>query len=85
MLGVGKHIHRLDSAYLVLFCQQGEVAGLCGGVAAHVHDAFGLHHQQLLHHVGVHTAARRIGDDDVGLAVRRHKLGGQHLHHVAGK
>ena len=83
MLRVREHVHRLYFLHAVLRVKQGEVAGLRGGVAAHIDDARHLQLQQLLNDVRVHAGARRVGNDDVRLSVLRDELVGEDLRHVA--
>ena len=52
---VGEHIHRLHSRHLVLRIEQGQVAGLCGGVATDIDDAFGGGKEEGLNDVVVHA------------------------------
>ena len=83
MLGVREHVDRLDAGHPVFGNQKGEVAGLCGGVAADIYNFSWLHGEQLLDHFFVHAGAWRVGDDHVGLAVGDHEVGGEDLGHVA--
>ena len=85
VLCVRKHIDGLYAAHLVAGGQEADVAGLCGGVAADVYDASGLHGQELLHHFFVHAGAWRVGYDDVGPSLFGNEVGGEHFGHVAGK
>ncbi len=83
VLRVRKHIHGLHLLHAVLRVEQGEIAGLRGGVATHIDDARHLQLQQLLDDVRVHAGARRVGDDDIRFPVLRDELVGEDLRHIA--
>ena len=85
VLCVREHVDGLDASHLVFPGKEADVAGLCGGVAADVYDASGLHGEELFHDFLVHAGTRRVGDDDIGTAVRGDKVGGEHFGHVAGE
>lgn len=85
MLGMGEHVDGLHGHDGVFGVEEGEVAGLRGGVAAHVDDGFGLGAEDGVDHVGVHAGARRVDDHHVGLAVFGYEVVGENVLHVAGK
>ena len=69
MKGMRKHIHGLYFFYRVGLFHQGNVARLCGAVAAYVHNSFRGNFQYLLHYFRVHAVAGRIGDEYVRVTV----------------
>ena len=83
MVSVGKHVDWLDAMDAVLLREEGKVAGLSGGISADVYNLAGTHGEQLFDHLLVHAGAGRVGDHYVGSSVGRHKVGSQHLCHVA--
>ena len=85
MLSVWEHVDGLYVADVVGGCEEADVAGLSGGVAADVDDASGLHGKELLDYFFVHAGARGVGDDNIGTAVECDKFGGEDVGHVAGE
>ena len=85
MLRVREHVHGLYTCYLVLLTEQGEVAGLCGRITAHIHNALRGNVQQLFHYLLVHAGTWWVSDDNVGCAVLFDEISGEHLSHVTGK
>ena len=83
MLRVREHIYGLHGNNLVLLAKQLQVACLAGRIAADVDDALGLCIQDYLHHIGVHTCAGRVGDDDIGAPVSANEIVGKDILHVA--
>ena len=85
VLCVREHVDGLDASHLVFPGEEADVAGLCGGVAADVDDASGLHGEELLDYFFVHAGTRGVGDDNIGTAVECDKFGGEDFGHVAGE
>lgn len=85
VLSVWEHVDGLYVADVVGGCEEADVAGLSGGVAADVDDASGLHGEELLDYFFVHAGTRGVGDDNIGTAVECDKFGGEDFGHVAGE
>ena len=85
MCCVGEHVHGLDVEDVVVVGEDGEVAGLGGGVAAHIYHPLRGAGQEDAGDVGMDAGTRRVEHHDVGLSVFRDKRSVQHIFHVAGK
>ena len=84
-MGVGEHVNWLYAKDAVLHIEQAEVAGLCGGVTAHVDDALGLGKENGVDDIIVHTGTGRVGNDDIGTAILVDELLIEDVLHVARK
>ena len=80
---MGEHVDGLYGGDAVFGVERGEVAGLRGGVAADVDDAARGGGEDGLDDAGMHTGARRVGDDDVGAALGGDEPGCEDVLHVA--
>ena len=67
MGGMREHIDRLDGYHAIGFVELLQVARLGGRIAADVHDPLWCSPEDGLYHIGVHTSAWRVGDDDIGI------------------
>ena len=85
VLCVREHIDGLDALHLVVFAEQLKVASLCGRVATDIDDALRVGEEDGVDDVLVHAGTRRVGDDDVGLAVLLDEVAVQDVLHVASK
>ena len=83
--GVREHVDGLHLGYPVVGVQEGEVARLCGGVAAYVNDSLRARLEYYLYHIRMHACPWRVGDDDVGASVALYEGGGEDVLHVAGE
>ena len=80
-----EHIHWLHGGYFVFHIQQLQIACLSCRVTAHIHNAFRLCIQYHVHHIFVHTSARRVCDYYVWTAVLFDEFVGQYVFHIASK
>ena len=85
MLRVRKHIYRLDSLHLVLFGEQLKVASLCCRVATHINDTLGVGKEDGVDDILMHAGTRRVGYDDVGLAVLLDEVSIEDVLHVTSE
>ena len=81
---VGEHIDGLHRFDAVVGVEQRQVAGLRGGVAAHVDDPPGRGAQEDFDHRFIDARTRRIENHDIGTAVRGHERIVEHRLHVPG-
>ena len=79
-----EHVHGLHGLHPILGVEHLQVACLCGRVAADVYHPLRCGVEDGLHHIGMHTSPWRVGDDDVGTSVCRHKVIGEDVLHVSG-
>ena len=79
-----EHVHRLHRLHAVGTVHQRQVARLRRRIAAHVDDPLRRRAQDHVDHRLVHPGPRRVEDDDVRMAVRRHEGVVQHRLHVPG-
>ena len=84
MVRVGEHVDRLHRLDPVGAAHQRQVAGLRGGVAAHVDDPLRRGAQDHVENRLVDTRTRRVEDDDIRTSVRRNERVVEHLLHVPG-
>lgn len=82
---MGEHIDGLHGHYFIFGIKKSQVTGLRGRVTADVHNARGRGFQYDIHNVGVHTGARRVGNDDVGRAMLPDKFIVKNVFHVSGE
>ena len=64
-----KHVYRLYCHDLIVRIKKLEVAGLGGRVAADIDYALGSRTDDDIDDIGMHSGTRRVGDDDIRLAV----------------
>ena len=69
MMGVREHIDRLNAGYLIVRTQQFDVAGLRCRIAANVNNFLWGTIQNSIYHIGVHTGAGWVGNNNVGFAM----------------
>ena len=85
MMSVGEHIYRLYAQHLVLHIKQAEVAGLRGGVTAHVNDALGLSEKDGIDNIIMHAGTRGVSDNDIGTTILVDEFLVENILHVASK
>ena len=78
-----EHIYRLDGGDPIVGIEQGQVACLCGRVAADVNDTFRTCTENNADDILVHAGAWRIGDNDIRMAVPADEVFCQDVFHVA--
>ena len=83
MRSMREHIHRLHSLNAIGYIKSLEVAGLSGRVAAYVDNALGVGTKYSLYHVGVHTGAWRVGNDNIRTTMLGNELIVENILHVA--
>ena len=83
MLGMGKHIHGTNSAYIVFLFQKEDVPSLCCGIAGDVNDFAWGYLQYLFDHALCHSGSRRVGDYDLRTTVSSYEIVVEYLRHVA--
>ncbi len=64
--------------------KQGEVAGLCGRIAAHIYYAGRRGFEYHLDYIFMHAGSRGVDYHHVGTAVTLYKLGREHIFHISG-
>ena len=69
VVGMRKHVYRLNGLYFIFRIEQLQIARLRSRITADIYDAFGLCKQNDIHYILVHSGTGRVGDDDIGTAV----------------
>jgi hypothetical protein len=85
MLGMRKHIYRLNFDRIVFFFKHQQIAGLGGSVSAYVNNFWRFNFHEAGNYIGVHPGTWRVGNDHIGFAMLSHKIGYQHILHIACK
>lgn len=84
VMGVGEHVDRLNGGDAVVGVHEGEVSCLGGRVATDIDDAVRGSAEDGCHNVGMHSSARRVGDDDIRTALSGNEVVREDIFHVAG-
>ena len=85
MVGVWKHIYRLDIRDAVFGAQDFKIACLGCGIAADIHYALRLCSQNHLCHIRMNAGARRVENDDIRPAVSLDEIGCEYILHISRK
>ena len=85
MMCMWKHINRLHAGHFILLIQKSYIASLSGWVATHIYNTFWIGKQYGVYHIGMHTWASRVCNQNIGAAMLQNKLLIQDVFHIACK
>ena len=85
MVGMGKHINRLNSRNPKAYIQDIQIARLCCRITTDIDDFFGCGVQNSLNYVGMHSSTRRIRNNKIRPTVLFKKLVAEQILHIAGQ
>ena len=65
MVGLWKHIHRLNFGYFISYIKQGKVSRLRCTIATYIYYLFGGYLKNFSYYILVHTFERRDGENHI--------------------